>query len=175
MHPANFRDVGEALSLWIDPPPLPVGRLFRGGRIDALSRLEEIGCPRTILNLRSGPDPAHMDAVVVHVPAPNHLENYETSAHGVSAWIRQAVSVLASPETRWPVYIHCTSGRDRTGVVVAAVLLALGVPSQVVIEEYLLSEGADESLIRRAMEGLATFRFEGACDGARLRRQLGRL
>lgn len=174
MHPTNFRDVGEALALWLDVSPIPAGRLFRGGRIDTLSRPEDIGLAETIVNLRSGTDPSHLGAAVVHIPAPNDLENYETQARRVSRWIRQVLTALASDETRWPVYIHCTSGRDRTGVVVAAALLVMGVPRDIVIEEYLLSEGASRSLITQAIEGLASFEFEGTREGRALQQRLGR-
>ena len=61
---------------------------------------------------------------------------------------------LASPETIWPVYVHCTAGRDRTGVVIAAALLLIDVPPAVVAEEYMLSEGADRAAIEREIEGV---------------------
>lgn len=35
--------------------------------------------------------------------------------------------------------IHCTAGKDRTGFAVAMVLLALGVPRDVVLRDYLLT------------------------------------
>jgi protein-tyrosine phosphatase len=169
MHPVNFRDVGEALSLWLDPPPIRVGRLFRGGRFDSLARLEDLGSPRTILNLRRGGDPEHLDVPIIHVPAPDDLENYNTRERRVSDWIRRAVSSLTAPGTLWPVYIHCTSGRDRTGVVVASVLLVLGVPATVVQEEYLLSDRADPSLIGQALDGLTSFQLASAARDALLR------
>lgn len=172
MHPANFRDVGDVLGLWLDASPIPAGHLFRGGRLDDLSRLDEIGRPRTVLNLRSGPDPSHLGIAVLHVPAPNHLENYDTASHGVRRWLGDALRVLAAPQTTWPVYVHCTSGRDRTGVVVAAALLAIGVPRDIVIEEYLLSDGASLALITRALDGLASFAL-AAGDLAALRQRLG--
>jgi protein-tyrosine phosphatase len=40
----------------------------------------------------------------------------------------------------YPVYFHCTYGRDRTGVVGALLLLALGVSRQDVMTDYLLSK-----------------------------------
>src|ERR1700759_4757647 len=115
MHPSNFPDVGDSLALWLAASPLPAGKLFRGGRIDALSLPEEIGHPQIILNLRSGADPALPGIALLHVPAPNHLENYDTGSAGVRRWVSQALQALAAPQTRWPVYVHCTSGRDRTG------------------------------------------------------------
>ncbi len=38
-----------------------------------------------------------------------------------------------------PSLIHCAEGKDRTGFAVAMVLLAVGVPEETVIEDYLLS------------------------------------
>jgi protein-tyrosine phosphatase len=38
-----------------------------------------------------------------------------------------------------PVVFHCTSGKDRTGLAAAIVLLALGVPKGVVMQDYLAS------------------------------------
>jgi protein-tyrosine phosphatase len=38
-----------------------------------------------------------------------------------------------------PVVFHCTAGKDRTGVAAALVLLALGVPRAVVVQDYLLT------------------------------------
>lgn len=172
MQPVNFRDVGEALGLWMDPSPVRQGRLHRGGAFDALARLEDLGSPRTILNLRRGPDPSHVGATIAHVPAPDDLENYHTQNRRVAEWVRRAVQVLASPDTRWPVYVHCTSGRDRTGVVVAACLLVVGVPRDVVVGEYSLSTGAKPDLIESALDGLGAFSV-GAASRAVLVRELG--
>jgi protein-tyrosine phosphatase len=44
-----------------------------------------------------------------------------------------------------PALIHCTYGRDRTGVSVAIVLRSLGVPEETVLEDYLLSNKFWES------------------------------
>ena len=38
-----------------------------------------------------------------------------------------------------PLLFHCTAGKDRTGVAAALVLLALGVPRDVVMQDYLLT------------------------------------
>lgn len=172
MQPVNFRDVGEALSLWVDPSPVSAGRLLRGGKLDHLSRLEHFGHPRTILNLRRGPDPTHLAARIVHVPADDDIENYETRQRRVREWLTRALSVLADPATAWPVYVHCTSGRDRTGVVVASALAAIGVPRSIVAEEYMLSDGADRRAIELALDGIpaplvdsSALRLALGCEG----------
>jgi len=51
---------------------------------------------------------------------------------------------LAEPGTL-PALIHCTYGKDRTGVAVAIVLRAIGVPREKVMEDYLLSNKFWES------------------------------
>jgi protein-tyrosine phosphatase len=38
-----------------------------------------------------------------------------------------------------PLVMHCTAGKDRTGVAVALILLALGVPRALVLQDYLLT------------------------------------
>ena len=38
-----------------------------------------------------------------------------------------------------PLMFHCTAGKDRTGVAAALILLALGVPREVVMQDYLLT------------------------------------
>ncbi|MFL6817834.1 MAG: tyrosine-protein phosphatase [Bradyrhizobium sp.] len=42
-------------------------------------------------------------------------------------------------EDRAPLVIHCTAGKDRTGFACALILHALGVPDQVIAEDYLLT------------------------------------
>lgn len=168
--PANYRDVGEALSLWIEPPPVPMGRLLRGGKFDGLASAADLGHPRTILNLRRGPDSRHLpDVAYIHVPAANDVENYDTTHREVRQWLARALSVLASPATAWPVYVHCTSGRDRTGIVVACALRMIGVPREVVVEEFLLSDGAERELIERALDGACGARPDLAVDVRALR------
>jgi protein-tyrosine phosphatase len=41
-----------------------------------------------------------------------------------------------------PVVMHCTAGKDRTGIAAALLLLALGVPREVVQQDFLLSNEA---------------------------------
>ncbi|KAI0397273.1 protein-tyrosine phosphatase-like protein [Xylariaceae sp. FL0594] len=54
--------------------------------------------------------------------------------------IREALRTIISPETPCPMLVHCTQGKDRTGIIVALALLALRVPLDAVAHDYLLSQ-----------------------------------
>jgi protein-tyrosine phosphatase len=42
-------------------------------------------------------------------------------------------------ESNWPVLIHCSAGKDRSGIAVALILEAMGVEREAIMEEYLLT------------------------------------
>jgi protein-tyrosine phosphatase len=52
--------------------------------------------------------------------------------------IAAAVRVLAGPRAL-PALVHCAAGKDRTGIVVALVLAAAGVPDKIIAADYALS------------------------------------
>jgi protein-tyrosine phosphatase len=45
---------------------------------------------------------------------------------------------LTAPRA-FPAIVHCTAGKDRTGIVIALALSAVGVPDEVIIEDYALT------------------------------------
>jgi protein-tyrosine phosphatase len=65
---------------------------------------------------------------------------------------------LADP-TNLPALFHCTAGKDRAGFAAAALLLALGVPRETVMQDYLLSNAASESSTRRTLWLVRVFSF----------------
>ena len=70
-------------------------------------------------------------------------------------WLNNVLRCIAEDVQRWPVLLHCTSGKDRTGVAVAVLLTALGVDANIVIEEYLLSDGeAQRAWTQQALHGI---------------------
>jgi protein-tyrosine phosphatase len=70
-----------------------------------------------------------------------------------SGAFRQMLLSLDSCDTV-PMYQHCSAGKDRTGVGSALLLLALGVPEETVMEDYLLSRDYRREVNLRHVEKL---------------------
>ena len=68
-------------------------------------------------------------------PSPQRYLHYLLAGGG--RWV-EAMRLFAD-EASYPVLIHCTAGKDRTGFAAALILLALGVPRDVVMRDYLLT------------------------------------
>lgn len=149
----NFRDVGEWLTLLAGRELLPPRRLLRGGKLDAVGSAAEILEPGTIINLRMGPDRDSFGAEPRHVAIPNAIEKYDTTDREVRRWLNAVADAVAAAP-RLPVLLHCTSGKDRTGVAVAVLLLALDVPRSLVVDEFLLSDNVARADIERALDGI---------------------
>ena len=66
--------------------------------------------------------------------------NYARMPFDNTAEFRDVLHHIIAPGTA-PHLVHCTSGKDRTGLVVAFLLLALEVPRSVVFDDYELSNG----------------------------------
>jgi protein-tyrosine phosphatase len=64
----------------------------------------------------------------------------ETAQQGGAA-LREVLTVLAE-SGRLPAVFHCAAGKDRTGIVAAVLLALLGVPAELVAQDYALSEVA---------------------------------
>jgi protein-tyrosine phosphatase len=154
----NFRDVGEWLTVIAGRELLPPRRLLRGGKLDLVQTPDEIGHPGTIINLRRGPDRETFGADHHQIAIPNSYEKYDTTDRVVRRWLND-VAIAVAQARAFPVMLHCTSGKDRTGVAVALLLCAIDVPREVVIEEYLLSEGeVEQAWIERALDGIGDVR-----------------
>ncbi|RDL41309.1 Uncharacterized protein BP5553_01288 [Venustampulla echinocandica] len=53
--------------------------------------------------------------------------------------IAETLSAFANPKNH-PILVHCTQGKDRTGLIVAIILLLLQVPIAAISHDYILSE-----------------------------------
>lgn len=153
----NFRDVG---GLPAGDARTRSGVLFRSGnlaRVDAGGRnaLRALGL-RRIVDLREDAEialePTRLDGFgheTVRIPlfvgsAASFFEEdlslaqmYQSLIAGSAAGIVDVVRAVLADQ---PVLVHCTVGKDRTGVTVALTLLAAGVDEDAVIGDYARTE-----------------------------------
>ncbi|WP_431682862.1 tyrosine-protein phosphatase [Kitasatospora sp. KL5] len=148
----NFRDAGGAGAL-------PRGVLYRSGALDGLlpagaRRLAELGV-RTVVDLRSTPevrdrpddcrglpvDHCHLPVFTEQRWPAEQAELYPAMAEQAGPATVALVRRLAAPGAG-PVLVHCASGKDRTGVVVAVVQTLLGATEQEVTGDFLRSNAA---------------------------------
>lgn len=71
---------------------------------------------------------------------------YDVILEHATGALRQCFELLATPES-YPVLVHCVAGKDRTGIVVALVLLLCGVEREAVVADYAASEAHLEAAI----------------------------
>lgn len=84
------------------------------------------------------------------------VDRYRRFIEGGAASIVQVLRLVADPAMQ-PIVFHCTAGKDRTGVIAALLLAALGVSAADVAAEYGLArthrEWLFEFLARRGVQG----------------------
>ena len=66
------------------------------------------------------------------------VEGYQMIADEGTSSYQQLMEVVLD-ESNWPILIHCTAGKDRSGVAIALILEAMGVERETIMEEYLLT------------------------------------
>jgi protein-tyrosine phosphatase len=152
----NLRDVGGY--------PAGDGRwtrwrtLFRTDRLDRLTRegqeqLLEIGIG-LVIDLRwpdeltsapsvfaSSPDVRYMNIPVFDESPPEtdtSTDIYRAMVDAQGERLAEVVKALLSPGGL-PAVVGCAAGKDRTGVAIAIVLEAVGVPRDVIVADYMLS------------------------------------
>ncbi len=155
----NFRDAGGYPTA--DGGVTTWRRLFRSDGLHRLGQgaarqLGALGL-RTVLDLRTGAEtqiaPSPLDdlaaggALTMHIsligddldalPA-DLAEIYDFIVDQRGTAIAAAIRALARTGGL-PGLVHCTAGKDRTGIVVAFALAAVGVPDQIIAADYALS------------------------------------
>jgi protein-tyrosine phosphatase len=104
---------------WLQPRPRVLQLELSMGLVAAVAPWIE--------RLLRGPDPAAAAAMM--------RTTYAELPRSASGLLNELFNALASGDT--PVLVHCTAGKDRTGFAIAMILSALGVPQEVIYEDYL--------------------------------------
>jgi hypothetical protein len=160
----NFRDAGG----WsrADGRRMRVGRLYRSDdpvRISTDGRAAVAGLGvSTVIDLRQhsqfvrgpgflSPERTFHRPLVDRVidlqnpppmTEPSHMADlYEDMLGRSEAEMAEILGLVADGLADGPVLVHCVYGKDRTGLVVAAVQAALGLPPEVLVDEYARSDG----------------------------------
>ncbi|CAN7541964.1 tyrosine-protein phosphatase [Acidovorax sp. LjRoot117] len=82
---------------------------------------------------RTGRQLTAQDAVVLM------QDTYRGFVHDNAPRFAELFQLLLAGSEPTPVVFHCTAGKDRTGFAAALILLSLGVPRDVVMQDYLLT------------------------------------
>ena len=117
---------------------LPIERLRMPNRLPAGAGIEtiEIGFVpegtldmlRLVLSGEIGPEGVEREVI----------EHYRRFPVDHTSEYRRMLEAVGSAESL-PLLIHCTSGKDRTGFGAAVILMAVGVPREVILEDYALT------------------------------------
>jgi protein tyrosine/serine phosphatase len=168
----NFRDIGGYRAT--NGRSVRWRRFFRsGGPLDLsasdLATIHGIGV-ETIVDLRTEEEvssrgaftEAAPDATVIYLPMTDLLppedqlarwndpvfvaDEYTRMLSEASPVIAEAIAVLTDPSA-YPVLVHCSAGKDRTGILIAIVLGLLGVSRQDIVYDYALSRLGMQRLV----------------------------
>ena len=171
----NFRDLGGYHAG--DEQTVEWGRLYRSDSVhnltasDARKVRREIGIV-TVIDLRSAREkyqhgtgllalpPVHYHHLPLlkwqgraadwqhWCPSLDMSECYLTMLEEAGETIARVVKLLTAPEA-YPAVFHCMAGKDRTGVLAAALLSLLGVGDEEIIYDYALTEQYPDPLSDR--------------------------
>lgn len=93
--------------------------------------------------------PLYDRAAPISRDAPNLVDLYRNILEAVPHRVAAVVEVAAEAEA--PLLVHCAAGKDRTGIAVAALLLAADVEPEAVMEDY-LATAANMAALRNRWE-----------------------
>ena len=135
----NFRDVGTSLNRILGAELFRSGMLYRSGALDGIPSPEILPVLRTIVNLRREKDPEFRDIRLLQAAPIDSMNNYVFESGVFVEWIQRLYTTLAD-EAIWPSLLHCTGGKDRTGVAIALLIKNIGVSDDAIVKEYMLGD-----------------------------------
>lgn len=130
----------------------PAGRLLRSARLYGSSKWDQAVLRALlhngeVLDLRTSgrasrePDPRIRGVAAVAIPLPpTKYVPYDEMITGYGPQLGEVLHHLAL--STGPVLVHCTEGKDRTGIVIALVMLAARYSLDTALDEFLSTEGA---------------------------------
>lgn len=91
--------------------------------------------PVRVVNLPMTPQSAVNQAQLDAGMADNLVEDYMRQIDVNASSVVEALRLISDPANR-PVVVHCTAGKDRTGIVTSMLLSLLGVADEVIVADY---------------------------------------
>lgn len=104
--------------------------------------------PVRIVNLPMVPQSGVTQQQIEAGLADNLVDDYLRQIDVNATSMVEALRLIADPVNR-PVVVHCTAGKDRTGVVIAMLLAILGVDDEVIVADYALTARNIEPIVER--------------------------
>lgn len=104
--------------------------------------------PSVVVNLPMLPQAGLNEEQVAQGAAGSLVEDYIRQIDVNAVNMTQALRLIADPQNR-PVVVHCTAGKDRTGLVIAMLLDILGVDHETIVADYHVSNTAMEQILER--------------------------
>lgn len=156
----NIRDLGGMITR--DGRLVRSGRVFRSDNPKALTdqgkqEFREVVAPQIIIDLRVPLEVTregyHLGDGIEHINCPmtpqsgvnqeqidagmcdNLVDDYMRQIDVNGAAVAKALSIIAQP-SNLPVVVHCTAGKDRTGITIAMLLSILGVSNEHIAADY---------------------------------------
>lgn len=169
---SNFRDMGGYKT--VDGKTVVRGKLFRSGAMSSITDKDReylskfdfklVADLRSVEERELYPDywvleSKKIDYISEDYPFLKAVEKFQQEKPPSMEEIYADIGILIEPtvkryfnallEGKTPAIVHCSAGQDRTGITSALVLLTLGVPKDVVIEDYLLSTDFRQPMIEK--------------------------
>lgn len=130
------RNLGVVLGS--DGAALPI---YRGGQPGGCAELEFLKLlgVKSILKLNDREDPVDVGEKENAAALGLRVETFNFNAATIGSvgscdQVRRAIAFLKDP-ANWPVYVHCTAGKDRTGYIIGIYEKTIGKPKDEVMRE----------------------------------------